>query len=174
MTLPLSNLVVAALAVGGLATGVSTASAGAPSPKSAAIAAELAQEQQLRADISGLTDTEQHLRTTLRSRSAESPVEPQGGASTPVQPLGTPDSGPAPAGTSGPPSTVAPSPGRAGTWAPPPSGGGSPSGPSVPGEPATTVPTSPPPAPTTTTTEPTQPTTTTTTQPFRGDDGGGD
>ena len=70
MPLTRSNLVVAALVVGGLATGVGTASASSPSPRAAEVAAEQAQELQLHAAIAGLAATEEHLQSTLRHRTS--------------------------------------------------------------------------------------------------------
>ena len=88
MPLPLSNLVVAALAVGGLATGVSTASGTAPSARATAVAAAQSEEQQLRTDIAGLTSTEEHLESTLKSRAA-TPAAEDPAASTTTATQGT-------------------------------------------------------------------------------------
>ncbi|HEY5108045.1 MAG TPA: hypothetical protein VII96_00375, partial [Acidimicrobiales bacterium] len=108
MTLPLSNLVVAALAVGGLATGVGTASAATTSPRAAQITAEQAQEQQLRGDIDSLTTTEQHLQATLRNRTAKSSGAPQAASSAPQNVTRSSEYGNTTAGTWGSQPTNAP------------------------------------------------------------------
>ena len=177
MPLPLSNLVVAALAVGGLATGVGSAAASGPTPGKPAVAAEQAEEGQLRADIAGLTATEQQLRTTLRIRagrlgvpqtgsppvagSAPPPSPPPGAAITPADASVPTGGGTAPSPTVGSSTTTAPS-----ESAPAPT--------DAPGSAPGTAPTTMPPTTTTLPSAPTTTTTTTTTHPGHGGHGGDD
>jgi len=178
MPVPLSNLVVAALAVGGLATGVGTASASTTSPTLAQVAAEQAQEQQLRSDIGTLTTTEEHLQSTLRNRMGTPSGAPPVDSSAPLGVHRSPESGSGTAITRGTQSTTTTTGSGSGSG----TGTGSVSGPfpeggsptSTSAEPTTGPPMTEPPTtnpPTTTTTNPPP---TTTTNPGRGGDGGGD
>jgi hypothetical protein len=179
MPLPLSNLVVAALAVGGLATGVGTASAGTTSSRPVQVATEQAQEQQLRSDIGTLTTTEENLQSTLRDRTATSSGASVADSSAPKGVDRSSESGNGTAYKRGTQPTTATT-GYAGRTVsgPSPDGGAptstsaGPAGPTGPTGPTTTeAPTIEPPTTATTNPPPPPPTTT---NPDRDGDGGGD
>ena len=65
MPFPLSTLAIAALAVGGVASGVGTAAASASPAAPPSVVAALAQQRHLATDIAGLTETARHLEATL-------------------------------------------------------------------------------------------------------------
>ena len=149
MPLPLSNLVIAALAVGGVATGVGTAAASASPATPPSVVAAQAEQQRLSADIADLTTTARHLRDSVRAKQRQAaeghdaPVAP--GTTTPTADTTGASSSGHDSPTTGPP---------AARWA----GSDSPGAPPATGDGAVTPPT----------------TSTTTTQPRHGDNSGSD
>ena len=184
MYVSLKTMVVSAIAVGGLATGVAGASPAHPADVGSAAAASMTEEQQVHADVQGLTATQKQLEAVLASRRVSSgipidtlipPVGPTpGGASlspTRVSPSTT-LAAERPTSTYGPQSGPPQQQGQQQTGTPPTTGrGGIQQPPTVPTT-VVTVPITRPPEPTTTTTAPRTTTTTTTTRPGTG--GGSD